>query len=184
MRPLLRRRLGAALQRKRGYLAARLSAIGFGVLPAQGTYFLVADFAPLLAIPAAAAGVEEATAEAAEAEEEVEGDVAFCLRLTREAGVTLIPVSAFYLAPPAAGGAGALAEGARGSDNASGRGSGATSGSGSGAASRPPPPRTLVRFVFCKGDEKLALACDKLAAYFAPGAEAARRRLRQGSADA
>jgi hypothetical protein len=43
-----RRRLGARLAVKRRTLAARLSSIGFSVLPAQGTYFLVADFAPLL----------------------------------------------------------------------------------------------------------------------------------------
>lgn len=53
----------------------------------------------------------------------------FCLRLTREAGVTLIPVSAFY-------------------------------------ADRATAPRTLVRFVFCKTDEKLNTACEKLRAYF------------------
>jgi len=33
--------LGRSLQRKRELLALRLSALGFGVLPAQGTYFLV-----------------------------------------------------------------------------------------------------------------------------------------------
>lgn len=44
----------------------------------QGTYFLVADFAGLL--PAGSS----------------EDDVQFCHRLTVEAGVTLIPVSAFY----------------------------------------------------------------------------------------
>lgn len=54
----------------------------------------------------------------------------FCYRLTREAGVTLIPVSAFY-------------------------------------ADRATAPRTLVRFVFCKTDEKLQTACDKLRRYFA-----------------
>lgn len=29
-------------------------------------------------------------------------------------------------------------------------------------------PRTLVRFVFCKTDEKLQAACDKLRAYLLP----------------
>lgn len=79
--------------------------------PQQGTYFLVADFSGLL--PPGSA----------------EDDVQFCLRLTREAGVTLIPVSAFY-------------------------------------ADRATAPRTLVRFVFCKTDEKLNTACEKLRAYF------------------
>jgi N-succinyldiaminopimelate aminotransferase len=52
----------------------------------------------------------------------------FCHRLTREAGVTLIPVSAFY-------------------------------------EDRSVAPKSLVRFVFCKTDEKLAVACEKLEAY-------------------
>ncbi len=46
------------------------------VLASNGTYFLVADVSKFLQ-----AG---------------EDDVAFCMRLTKEAGVTLIPVSAFY----------------------------------------------------------------------------------------
>ena len=37
------RALGASLQRKRGYLQKQLEEVGFRVLPAQGTYFLVAD---------------------------------------------------------------------------------------------------------------------------------------------
>jgi hypothetical protein len=36
------------LSAKRAYLATELSALGFEVLPAQGTYFLVADFKGLL----------------------------------------------------------------------------------------------------------------------------------------
>lgn len=35
--------LGASLQRKRQYLEKQLLEVGFKVLPAQGTYFLVAD---------------------------------------------------------------------------------------------------------------------------------------------
>lgn len=35
--------MGAKLQRKRATLAQRLTAIGFAVLPAEGTYFLLAD---------------------------------------------------------------------------------------------------------------------------------------------
>lgn len=35
--------LGASLQRKRQYLEKQLVEVGFKVLPAQGTYFLVAD---------------------------------------------------------------------------------------------------------------------------------------------
>ena len=40
--------LGAVMEGKRQLLAAQLAGIGFAVLPAAGTYFLVADFAPLL----------------------------------------------------------------------------------------------------------------------------------------
>ncbi|CAK0786657.1 hypothetical protein CVIRNUC_009871 [Coccomyxa viridis] len=70
--------LGASLQRKRQFLEQQLTEVGFRVLPAQGTYFLVADIRPLLKSDAA------------------EDDVAFCKRLTMEAGVTALPVSAFY----------------------------------------------------------------------------------------
>lgn len=41
-------RLGALLHKKREWLAERLQSIGFRVLPAQGTYFLVADFSSFL----------------------------------------------------------------------------------------------------------------------------------------
>ncbi len=37
------RGLGSSLQRKREYLQKQLEGVGFRVLPAQGTYFLVAD---------------------------------------------------------------------------------------------------------------------------------------------
>ena len=56
--------------------------------------------------------------------------VQFCHRLTKEAGVTLIPVSAFY-------------------------------------DDRSRAPCTLVRFVFCKTDEKLQTAVQKLQRYLA-----------------
>ncbi len=52
----------------------RLPQVGFRVLPGQGTYFLVADFRPLLPVGAH------------------ESDVDFCRRLTVDVGVTLIPV--------------------------------------------------------------------------------------------
>ena len=100
------RELAHDLQRKRDTFAAGLRRIGFDVPLAQGTYFLSADFAPL-----GFAG----------------DDVAFCHHLTTEAGVTPIPVSAFY-------------EG--------------------------PGPRTFVRFAFCKDDDVLAAALDRLARHF------------------
>ncbi len=36
------------LLKKRSYLERELAQLGFDVLPAQGTYFLVADFSELL----------------------------------------------------------------------------------------------------------------------------------------
>ena len=69
------RDLALAQQGKRDRLAAGLRAAGFDVLPSAGTYFLIADAAPL-----GFAG----------------SDDAFCRYLTTEAGVAAIPVSAFY----------------------------------------------------------------------------------------
>ncbi len=63
------------MQSRRDHLAAGLSDIGFGVVPCQGTYFLTVDFRPL--------GFDGTDAE-------------FCTRLTTEAGVAAVPVSAFY----------------------------------------------------------------------------------------
>ena len=97
--------LAGTLARKRDRLAAGLAAIGFGVLPCDSTYFLNADFRPL--------GFDE-------------GDVDFCRRLTVEAGVTLVPVSALYAED------------------------GVTH---------------LVRFCFCKRDEVLDEALDRLRGY-------------------
>ncbi len=73
--------LASALEAKRDRLSAGLAAMGFGVLPSQGSYFVSADFSPL-----GFAG----------------DDVAFCRHITEHAGVTAIPLSAFY---DAAGGA-------------------------------------------------------------------------------
>ena len=70
--------LGAALQAQRDQMAAGLAEIGFGVLPTFGSYFITVDFSPL--------GFDG-------------DDVAFCRHITVEAGVTAIPVSAFYDAP-------------------------------------------------------------------------------------
>ncbi|MFC0409343.1 aminotransferase [Roseomonas elaeocarpi] len=68
------------LARKRDRLAAGLRGLGFGVLPAQGSYFITADFRPL--------GFTG-------------DDVAFCRHITEAAKVTAIPVSAFYAGPDA-----------------------------------------------------------------------------------
>ena len=72
--------IGAALQAKRDRLAEGLAGLGFGVLPTSGSYFLTTDFSPL-----GFAG----------------DDAAFCRHITEHAGVTAIPVSAFYDQPGA-----------------------------------------------------------------------------------
>ena len=68
-------RLASDLAAKRDLLSAGLSRLGFGVLETRGSYFITADFRPL--------GF-------------VGDDVAFCRHITEQAGVTAIPVSAFY----------------------------------------------------------------------------------------
>ena len=67
--------LAAGLQAKRDLLGAGLARIGFEVMPAQGTYFITADFRPL--------GFNGTDAE-------------FCRHITEHAKVTAIPVTAFY----------------------------------------------------------------------------------------
>ncbi len=67
--------LAAALQAKRDRLSSGLSAMGMAMLPSHGSYFVTGDFAPL--------GFRG-------------DDVAFCRHITEHAGVTAIPVSAFY----------------------------------------------------------------------------------------
>ena len=63
------------MQRKRDRLGNALADIGFEVLPAHGTYFVTTDFRPL-----GFNGTDED----------------FCRHITVEAGVTAVPVSAFY----------------------------------------------------------------------------------------
>lgn len=62
------------LQSRRDHLAEGLTHLGFDVLPCEGTYFLTA-------------GIRGLTDET---------DGAFCERLVHEAGVALIPLSAFF----------------------------------------------------------------------------------------
>lgn len=66
--------LTKSLQENRDLLAHRLSRMGFDVLPCEGTYFLTA-------------GIRKLTNER---------DDVFCKRLVKEAGVALIPLSAFF----------------------------------------------------------------------------------------
>jgi N-succinyldiaminopimelate aminotransferase len=72
--------LAGNLQARRDQLAEGLAAVGLSVLPTQGTYFITTDFAQL--------GFNG-------------DDVTFCRHITEQAGVTAIPVSAFYDAPGA-----------------------------------------------------------------------------------
>ena len=67
--------LARDLAQKRDLLSAGLARLGFGVLESRGSYFVTADFSPL-----GFAG----------------DDVGFCKHITIDAGVTAIPVSAFY----------------------------------------------------------------------------------------
>ncbi len=67
--------LSSELAARRDRLSEGLAALGFGVLPAQGSYFVTADITPL------GYGVD---------------DMAFCRLITERARVTAIPVSAFY----------------------------------------------------------------------------------------
>lgn len=67
--------LAGDMQAKRDRLSAGLSRAGFDVLPSGGTYFVSADFRPL-----GFNGTDEE----------------FCRMITLEAGVTAVPVSAFY----------------------------------------------------------------------------------------
>jgi N-succinyldiaminopimelate aminotransferase len=72
------RGLAADLQSKRDRLAAGLASLGMTVLPTRGSYFITADFRAL--------GFNG-------------DDVAFCRHITEQAGVTAVPVTAFYDAP-------------------------------------------------------------------------------------
>ena len=98
--------LAGDLQASRDRFGAGLKEIGFAVVDCAGTYFISADFRPL--------GFNG-------------DDVEFCTHITVEAGVTAVPVSAFY------------------GDN---------------------PPRHFARFSFCKPDDVLDAAIERLAKHF------------------
>jgi aspartate/methionine/tyrosine aminotransferase len=67
--------LSGDLEAKRDRFAGGLRRIGFDAVPCDGTYFVTADMRSV--------GV-------------MDDDVTACRRLTMEAGVTAVPVSAFY----------------------------------------------------------------------------------------
>jgi aspartate/methionine/tyrosine aminotransferase len=71
--------LASDLQERRDILDAGLKRLGFATLPADGSYFITADFRPL--------GFNG-------------DDAAFCRAITEQAKVAAIPVSAFYVADP------------------------------------------------------------------------------------
>jgi len=96
--------MAASLERKRDLLCAGLSAAGLAVSRPAGTYFVIADAAPLGALDA----------------------LQFCRELPRLCSVVGVPVSVFHDDVDAA--------------------------------------RTLVRFAFCKRDDVLAEAAERLAA--------------------
>ena len=93
--------------------SAGLSDAGFGVLPVEGTYFLTTDIRQT--------GFSGT-------------DVEFCQHITEQAGVTALPMSAFYL---------------------------------SGTHSPQQAPDHFVRFCFCKKDDVLDAASEKLISFFA-----------------
>lgn len=71
--------LAGDMEIKRDRLRDNLERAGFTLLPADGTYFLTADYGAL------APG---------------EPSDQFCMRITREAGVAAIPLASFYGSPP------------------------------------------------------------------------------------
>jgi aspartate/methionine/tyrosine aminotransferase len=72
-------KLASDLQAKRDRLAQACATLGFGVVPCAGTYFLTLDVAPL--------GLEA-------------NDMMLARRMTIEAKVAAVPVSAFYSGDP------------------------------------------------------------------------------------
>jgi len=72
--------IAAPLARGRDRLVTGLTALGMPTLPCDGTYFVVLDVTRWL--------------------RPGEDDIAFCRRLVAEAGVVLIPMSAFYESGP------------------------------------------------------------------------------------
>ncbi len=93
--------LGAFYQAKRDRFVELVSDVPFTLLPVAGAYFQLADYSAL----------------------STEDDIAFARRLTTEHGVAAIPLSPFYVEPPAV---------------------------------------KVVRFCFCKREETLTLAAERL----------------------
>ncbi len=101
--------LASGLEARRDRFARGLARVGFDAVDCHGTYFISGDFRPL--------GFDG-------------DDVDFCRHITVEAGVTAVPVSAFY---------------------------------------QDRPPRYFARFAFCKQEEVLDEAIDRLVRHFGGG---------------
>ena len=106
-------KLAGDLQGKRDRLARACAGLGFGIVPCAGTYFLTLDVAPL--------GLEA-------------DDVALARRMTIEAKVAAVPVSAFYSGDP---------------------------------------PRNYLRLCFCKKDEVLDEAVERIGHWLNAASETA-----------
>jgi aspartate/methionine/tyrosine aminotransferase len=70
--------IAAAMQRKRDRFQVAIQGLGFAVLSSAGTYFITVDMRTVA---------------------DDKDDMAFCQRITIEAGVAAIPLSAFYAEP-------------------------------------------------------------------------------------
>lgn len=169
------RGLGKSLQQKRSILEKQLVDIGFRVLPAQGTYFLVADFrwgvraaVHLGTISQCTSGWHGLTSGCGCSPllppGSTEDDVAFCKRLTIEAGVTPIPVGAQAYATQSDHDLSVVCVGHVCILNVTNKLHGKLQVSSLYASNE--APRNLVRLCFCKTDEKLFKACQSLEAYF------------------
>lgn len=148
----------------------------------QGTYFLVADIRPLAGRGSRAENGRNSSSaqENGDSGDRNSGnggetDVDFCQRLTVEAGVTLIPVSAWrqvlmVLLTPSQHSSPTLCtclvESFTTPTLHADRPA-VVSLQVSAFYSSPDPPRHLVRFCFCKSMDKLRGAADRLQAYFA-----------------
>ncbi|MBT4889990.1 MAG: aminotransferase class I/II-fold pyridoxal phosphate-dependent enzyme, partial [Rhodospirillales bacterium] len=107
--------LASDMRQKRDLLSTGLKNAGFGVLDTQGTYFLSADIRTT--------GFKG-------------DDVEFCQHITEHAGVTALPMSAFYDGPRCT------------------------------TSNQQTKPSYFVRFCFCKKESVLEAASAKLTEYF------------------
>jgi aspartate/methionine/tyrosine aminotransferase len=124
------------MESRRDLLADGLRGLGLPPLDCQGTYFLNVD---LNAAESLDLGGAAAGSLGLDGDADVgprPDDAELCQWLVSEVGVALIPLSAFY--DPEA--------------------------TASGQA--PPPPRSIVRFCFCKKSETLAAGLERLATRF------------------